>query len=195
MIWFPTLCTNFVGFQEARQSSVDRLHVGCEDDAHIRDGTVLEKTNSARSLASSLSRKKVSSIALSITGVMTLEKSAAELSSKGATLIDTSVSIVRELVHDMKKKVFLLCEVDDDIGEAVVLDCLEHAGLVGDQMIPKHRLIFCSCSHSKVSIIRQLEPSLYVDGNEDVCRELGRFMDSILFLQENTTLEEKLSSF
>jgi hypothetical protein len=156
---------------------------------------VIGKPSSVRSLASSLSRKKVSSIALSVTGVVTQEKSAAELSSKGATLIESSVSVLRELVHDMRKKVFLVCEVDDDIGEAVVLDSLEHAGLIGDEMIPRHRLVFCSCSHSKVSIIRQLEPSIYVDGNKEVCSELSRFMDSILLLQENTTLEEKLSSF
>ena len=193
-MFMSTFCTNFVGFQEhAREPPVESSH-GCEDSQTRDDTSIVGKSRNDRSLASILSRKKVSSIALSVTGVMTQEKSAAELSSKGATLIESSVSVLRQLVQDMKKKVFLVCDVEDDIGEAVVLDCLDHAGLIGDHMIPRHRVIFCSCSNSKVSIIRQLEPSLYVDGNVEVCRELGRFMDSILLLQENTTLEEILSS-
>lgn len=147
-----------------------------------------------KSLASSLSRNNVSTIALSVTGVMTRERSAAELSRKGATLIESSIEVLRELVISMRKKVFLVCEVEDDIGEAVILDLLDHAGLIGNQMIPNHRVIFCSSNNSKVSIVRQLEPNLYVDVDAEVCKELGRFMNSIVLLQENVSLEEKLSS-
>ena len=183
------------GFQQhTRQPTVDTSHCCEYSQDGSRDTTTGGKQSNVSSLASSLSRRKVSSIALSVTGVVTQEKSAAELSQKGATLIESSISVLRELVMDMKKRVFLVCEVEDDVGEAVVLDSLDHAGLIGNHMIPRHRVIFCSSSNSKVSIVRQLEPSLYVDVDVEVCRELSRFMDSIFILQEHVTLEEKLSS-
>lgn len=160
----------------------------------INDVKSTTEENNSWSVASSLSQKKVSSLALSITGVLLHEKSAAELSNKGATPIESSIEVLRELITRLNKKVFLVCEVEDDVGEAVVLDCLDHAGLLGDTMIPRHRIIFCSSNKSKVSIVRQIEPSLYVDVDEEVCQELSRFMNLILVLGENATLEEKLSS-
>lgn len=53
---------------------------------------------------------------------------------------------------------------------------LEDAGLIGSGpgQIKAHRLLFCSTLEGKVSIVRQLEPDLHIDGH-------ARTVSSILF--------------
>lgn len=73
--------------------------------------------------------------------------------------------ILRELAKNAN--VFLITHVVDDVGEATVRGALEDAGLVGPSggQIKPHRLIFCSTLEGKVSIVRQLEPELHIDGH------------------------------
>ena len=63
--------------------------------------------------------------------------------------------------------VFLITHVIDGIGEATVRGALEDAGLVGtaEGQIKPHWLVFCSTLEGKVSIVRQLEPELHIDGH------------------------------
>jgi len=124
----------------------------------------------------------VSRVVVSVAGVLVEEMSAKQLSD-GATVIESSLGLIQDIVG-WKKDVYLVCEVEDDVGEAVVLGTLEHAGLVSSthnaastcNVVPQHRVIFCSSPESKVSIVRQLDPGLYLDIDEAVCRELSRFL-------------------
>lgn len=72
-------------------------------------------------------------------------------------------------MHELVKNanVFLVTHVIDEVGEATVRGALEDAGLVGtlEGQIKPHRLVFCSTLEGKVSIVRQLEPELHIDGH------------------------------
>ena len=72
-------------------------------------------------------------------------------------------------MHELIKNanVFLVTHVIDDVGEATVRGALEDVGLVGtsEGQIKPHRLVFCSTLEGKVSIVRQLEPELHIDGH------------------------------
>ena len=163
--------------------------VCCEDEKDVLDGNIhdqqhinrnngeVKKKSGRRRLQGNVSR-----IVVNVGGLLVEEMSARELSD-GATAIESSVGLIQDIV-EWKKDVYLVCEVEDDVGEAVVLGALEHAGLVSSthdatsscRGVPQHRVIFCSSPESKVSIVRQLDPGLYLDIDEAVCRELSRFM-------------------
>ena len=82
-----------------------------------------------------------------------------------ASVQQAAVPIMRELVKNAN--VFLVTHVIDDVGEATVRGALEDVGLVGtsEGQIKPHRLVFCSTLEGKVSIVRQLEPELHIDGH------------------------------
>ena len=82
-----------------------------------------------------------------------------------ASVQQAAVPIMPELVKNAN--VFLVTHVIDEVGEATVRGALEDAGLVGtlEGQIKPHRLVFCSTLEGKVSIVRQLEPELHIDGH------------------------------
>jgi len=82
-----------------------------------------------------------------------------------ASVRQQAVPILLELAKNAN--VFLITHVIDDVGEATVRGALEDVGLVGfsEGQIKPHRLVFCSALEGKVSIVRQLEPELHVDGH------------------------------
>ncbi|KAI8100400.1 hypothetical protein M9435_006884 [Picochlorum sp. BPE23] len=138
---------------------------------------------------------RVSSIVVSVGGVLVHERTPEELSTQGASLVDSAVEVVKEMIG-LKKDVFLVCEVEDDIGQAVVSDALEHAGIVGETahaQVPFYRVIFCNSAASKVSIARQIEPSIYIDIDGEICKELCRFL-SVTCLSEAGSLRQSLTS-
>lgn len=71
--------------------------------------------------------------------------------------------------------VYLITHVIDDVGEATVRGALENAGLVGSDsgQIKPHRVLFCSTLEGKVSIVRQLEPDLHIDGHPTTVRHFS----------------------
>lgn len=77
---------------------------------------------------------------------------------------------------------YVLAHVPDDIGQAVVTGAMEAAGLVGHGKLPAHRLLFCSTPEGKVSIVRQIEPDLHIDGHVSTVEELRRFMPQLLLV-------------
>lgn len=82
-----------------------------------------------------------------------------------ASVQQAAVPTLHELVRNAN--VFLITHVIDDVGEATVRGALEDVGLVGtsEGQIKPHRLLFCSTLEGKVSIVRQLEPELHIDGH------------------------------
>ena len=82
-----------------------------------------------------------------------------------ASVQQAAVPIMHELLKNAN--VFLVTHVMDDVGEATVRGALEDVGLVGtsEGQIKPHRLVFCSTLEGKVSIVRQLEPDLHIDGH------------------------------
>ncbi len=82
-----------------------------------------------------------------------------------ASVRQQAVPLLLELAKNAN--VFLITHVIDDVGEATVRGALEDAGLVGsaEGQIKPHRLVFCSTLEGKVSIVRQLEPELHIDGH------------------------------
>ncbi len=78
--------------------------------------------------------------------------------------------------------VYVLAHVVDDVGEATVRGALEAGGLVGpgSGQIPGQRVLFCSTLEGKVSVVRQLEPDLHIDGHPHTVRASGYATESTL---------------
>lgn len=95
---------------------------------------------------------------------------------ESATVRQAAVSILHGLAANAS--VYLITHVIDDIGEATVRGALENAGLVGPNpgQIKPHRVLFCSTLEGKVSIVRQLEPDLHIDGHPTTVRHLSSQM-------------------
>lgn len=84
---------------------------------------------------------------------------------------EDAAAVVREMLKGAN--VYVLAHVIDDIGEATVRGALEAGALVGlgAGQIPPYRVLFCSTLDGKVSIVRQLEPDLHVDGHPQTVRQ------------------------
>ena len=89
---------------------------------------------------------------------------------ESAVLREDAAAVVKEILKTAN--VYVLAHVIDDIGEATVRGALEAGALVGPAagQIPPHRVLFCSTLDGKVSIVRQLEPDLHVDGHPQTVR-------------------------
>ncbi len=92
---------------------------------------------------------------------------------ESAVLREDAAAVMREMLKTAN--VYVLAHVIDDIGEATVRGALEAGGLVGPSVgqIPPHRVLFCSTLEGKVSIVRQLEPELHIDGHPQTVRFLS----------------------
>ena len=123
--------------------------------------------------------KGMSKVTVSVLGLLVEERCAEELMMQGATPIPAGISVVKDMLV-CKKDVYLICHVQDDVGEAVVLGALEHHGLIGESehQVPVHRVIFCSSQLSTVSVVRQLEPHVHLDGDKGIVEELSRFLNA-----------------
>ncbi|KAL0041136.1 hypothetical protein WJX77_006003 [Trebouxia sp. C0004] len=99
-----------------------------------------------------------------------------------ASVRQQAVPLLLELAKNAN--VFLITHVIDDVGESTVRGALEDVGLVGasEGQIKPHRLVFCSTLEGKVSIVRQLEPELHIDGHPATVEDLKRFMPQILHI-------------
>eukprot|EP00890_Picochlorum_soloecismus_P000839 jgi/Picsp_1/1756/NSC_05228-R1_protein len=147
-----------------------------EDEVNVRN-----KINLASSSVDWVAKrlKGVSRVTVSVLGLLVEEKCAEELVMQGATPVPAGIAVVKDMIM-CKRDVYLICHAQDDVGEAVVLGALEHHGLIGESehQVPVHRVIFCSSQLSIVSIVRQLEPHMHVDGDKKIVQELSRFLNA-----------------
>jgi hypothetical protein len=118
-------------------------------------------------------RYRKPSLVLSIPSILTLESGPIH---ETATAHEPTVRWLKEQVMagPSQFKVYLVCQVVDDVGEAVVSGMLEHCGIV-PMVVPQHRVLFVEDVKSTVSVVRQLDPGAYVGVDEGVCAELQRF--------------------
>ena len=164
------------GREQAGASSRGQKSLSHEDECRVRDEKNLA-TSSVGWVGKHL--KGVSRVTVSVLGLLVEEKCAEELVMQGATPIPSGIAVVKDMLI-CKRDVYLICHVQDDVGEAVVLGALEHHGLIGESehQVPVHRVIFCSSQLSTVSIVRQLEPHMHVDGDKEIVQELSRFLNA-----------------
>eukprot|EP00775_Hariotina_reticulata_P003151 gene3151-3428_t len=122
-------------------------------------------------------------VTISALGPLTQEWSALEL-QEGATLRPEAVEILKEVCTCADT--YVICQVHDDVGQAVMTGSLEAAGLLGNQpgQLRQHHLLFCSTLDGKVSIVRQIEPDLHIDGSGKTIEDLKRFMPHLLHLPQ-----------
>ena len=92
-----------------------------------------------------------------------------------ASVRQAAIPLLHELASNAN--LYLITHVVDDVGEATVQGALEDAGLIGfaPGQIKPHRMLFCSTLEGKVSIVRQLEPDLHIDGHPNTVRLPSRF--------------------
>lgn len=123
----------------------------------------------------------VKRLTVSTPGVILSEWQAMDLQS-GATLRPEAVEILGNLARSTD--VYLITQVVDDVGQAVVQGCLEAAGVLGfgPGLIKPHKVLFCSTPEGKQSIVRQIEPELHIDGDARAVEGLSRFMPQLLHI-------------
>lgn len=138
-------------------------------------------TPQGRAVAATLSGLK--RVTVSLPGVVLAERSTVEL-QEAATVLPGAAELVKEVSRICD--VFLIAHVEDDVGEAVVTGALEAEGLLGPGagQVRPHRLLFCGTLDGKVSIVRQLEPELHIDGHAVTVEDLKRFMPQLLLVQQ-----------
>lgn len=125
-------------------------------------------------------------VTISSLGPITEEWAAIEL-QEGVTLRSEAVDVLREVCSCADT--YIITQVQDDVGQAVLTGSLEAAGLVGSQpgQLQPHHLLFCSTLDGKVSIVRQLEPDLHIDGSATTIDDLKRFMPQLLHILQPGT--------
>lgn len=122
-------------------------------------------------------------VTISALGSLTEEWASTDL-QEGATLRPAAADILREIAGCADT--YVITQVQDDVGQAVMLGALEAAGLVGagpGQILP-HHVLFCSTLDGKVSVVRQIEPDLHVDGSGKTIEDLKRFMPQLLHITQ-----------
>jgi len=117
----------------------------------------------------------IKTVTISAPGVL-LEEWDPEKFEEGAFVKPDAAEIVKELAAGMH--VYILAHVKSDVGEAVVRAALETSNVLGPgiRQLPPHRLIFCEKLKGKVSLVRQIEPQLHIDGSSETLEELQRFI-------------------
>lgn len=62
---------------------------------------------------------------------------------------------------------------------------LEFSGLMGpDQgQIPSQRFLFCETLVGKMSLVRQIEPEVHIDGDSSTIEQLQRFIPRLIAVQ------------
>ncbi|KAK9817998.1 hypothetical protein WJX72_005563 [[Myrmecia] bisecta] len=128
----------------------------------------------------------VRSVTISAPGVLLQEWTPSDLQD-AATLRADAAGVVREMSR--AANVYIIAHVVDDIGEATVRGALEAGELVGNApgRIKPHRVLFCSTLEGKVSIVRQLEPELHIDGHAATIEGLKRFMPQLVHVTQPGT--------
>ena len=159
------------GLQSSQQDQEHRrrtLHSHGEDD----DPGPSTLGREMREVAGqNIALKNVGRITISVESIIIHAKTPEEI-LEGVTTVEKGVGHVKDML-EQSKEVFLLCHVESDLGEAVVLAALEHAGLLGEQQqqqIPVHRVLFSNQKMSKVSIVRQLDPHLHLEADPEIVR-------------------------
>lgn len=122
-------------------------------------------------------------VTISALGSLTEEWASPDL-QEGATLRPAAVEVLREIASCADA--YVITQVQDDVGQAVMLGALEAAGLVGSapgQILP-HHVLFCSTLDGKISVVRQIEPDLHIDGAAKTIEDLKRFMPQLLHISQ-----------
>lgn len=70
---------------------------------------------------------------------------------------------------------YFIVWVESDGGEGEVRDALREAGVFGAGL-DERKVVFCETEGGRVSVVRQLEPQLHIDGREGVVVALQRFI-------------------
>jgi hypothetical protein len=125
-------------------------------------------------------------VTVSSLGALTEEWASTDL-QEGATLRPGAMDILKEIASCADT--YIVTQVQDDVGQAVVLGTLEAAGLIGvkqGQILP-HHVLFCSTLDGKVSVVRQIEPDLHIDGSGKTIEDLRRFMPQLLHISQPGT--------
>jgi hypothetical protein len=89
--------------------------------------------------------------------------------------------------------VYILCQVSDDIGEAAVRAALEFSGIMGSNQgqIPSQRFLFCDTEVGKMSLVRQIEPEVHIDGESSTVEQLKRFIPRLIEVNNGKNNEIK----
>jgi len=155
-------------------------------------------------------RRGIRAITISAPGVL-LEEQTPESFSEGATILPNAIATLQAALlkeagvvgvtsgqhRDIDSSssssilanadVYILCQVSDDIGEAAVRAALEFSGLMGSNQgqIQSQRFLFCETLIGKMSLVRQLEPEVHIDGDSSTVEQLKRFIPRLITVQNN----------
>lgn len=85
-------------------------------------------------------------------------------------------------------ELYFIVWVDSDGGEGEVRNALREAGVFSAGM-DERKVVFCETEGGRVSVVRQLEPQLHIDGREGVVVALQRFIKYVAVVGEDVRAE------
>eukprot|EP00298_Acanthocystis_sp_HF-20_P012637 c19988_g1_i1.p1 GENE.c19988_g1_i1~~c19988_g1_i1.p1 ORF type:complete len:196 (+),score=71.15 c19988_g1_i1:29-589(+) len=111
-------------------------------------------------------------------------------------------SISNEVVEAITKisskcDIFLITRVDTDSEEQLAHKALQDSGIFQNGLVNELKAIYCSKEEGRISIVRQIEPHLHVDGSEDIVKALQPYTKKICFISEQSQFPpgKNVSSF
>lgn len=136
-------------------------------------------------------------VTLSTCGVLFQEKDCGEL-RKSATLLPQAKDLIEVISHFAD--VYLMTQVLDDVSmknvtrtlidNEITSETINGKTSNGDTaLVQNHKVLYCEKHVSKVSIARQIEPDLHIDGDVATIQELQRFLPKVLFVTGGSKMD------
>ncbi|VWU49479.1 conserved protein, unknown function [Hepatocystis sp. ex Piliocolobus tephrosceles] len=102
---------------------------------------------------------------------------------------DTKIKIVDNVIEPFTKlcsisEFFVIAQVSNDTQEKNVIEFFKTSGLF-EKGLKEHRIMFCSTSNGRASMVRQLHPFTHVDNDENVIKILTGKIPNVVQIYEN----------
>ncbi|KEG02406.1 conserved Plasmodium protein, unknown function [Plasmodium vinckei vinckei] len=114
-------------------------------------------------------------------------------------IIGNNAHIIENVIEPLTQlcsisEVFVVAQVSNDTQETNIINLLKKTGLF-DKGLKEHRLMFCSTSNGRASMIRQLRPLTHVDNDETVIKTLTGKIPNLVQIYGNTNTGGNSNAF
>ncbi|CAG9477285.1 conserved Plasmodium protein, unknown function [Plasmodium vivax] len=91
-------------------------------------------------------------------------------------------------------ELFVIAQISNDVQEKNIIDLFKKLGLF-DKGLKEHRLMFCTTSNGRASMIRQLCPLTHVDNDETVIKTLTGKIPNVVQIYGNLNTTDPSNFF
>ncbi|CXI39135.1 conserved Plasmodium protein, unknown function [Plasmodium berghei] len=114
-------------------------------------------------------------------------------------IIGDNAQIIENVIEPLRKlcsisELFVVAQISNDAQETNIINLLKKIGLFNTGL-KEHRLMFCSTSNGRASMIRQLRPLTHVDNDETVIKTLTGKIPNLVKIYGNTNTDASSNAF